>query len=197
MELFRAIPSSQVAKAAKGLSHHSTMRLPSNVPYVVDNLWEWLRPENMPSRRRAIYASPSPALALANASSPLASGEHYVACRVIVEPGLLRVAQLTVRDAREHPDIRAVTRWVSAHRQVFTERDLAGKQQLAPLFMPGLMREELESLRQADSLVAEACQYFEEVSTFWEATMSPVVSSEGELFFELINSSGLYSLEPV
>ncbi|RSH68272.1 hypothetical protein EGV02_07595, partial [Stutzerimonas stutzeri] len=47
MELYRAIPASQVGRAEKDLRRHSTMRIPSNVPYVVDNLWESLRPKNM------------------------------------------------------------------------------------------------------------------------------------------------------
>jgi len=45
MELYRAIPASQVGRAEKDLRRHSTMRIPSNVPYVVDNLWESLRPK--------------------------------------------------------------------------------------------------------------------------------------------------------
>lgn len=109
------------------------MRIPSNVPYVVDNLWEWLRPEDMPSRRHAIYASPTPELALANASAALAPGEIYVACRVIVAPAHIRVAQLAVRDAREHPDIRTVSRWVSSHRQSLIELGPINKQQANPL----------------------------------------------------------------
>lgn len=197
MELFRAIPSGQVEKAGKGQRRHSTMRIPSNVPYMVDNLWEWLRPEDMPSRRHAIYASPSPELALANASAPLTAGESYVACRVIVAPEHIRVAQLPVRDAREHPDIRAVARWVGSRGQSLIELDLTKKQQVAPLFMPGLVRDEVELLRHTDSLAAEACHYTREVSTFWTTATTPITSSEGELFFELIDSSITYWLEPV
>ena len=76
MELFRAIPSSQLVAAEKGFRRQSTIRVPSNVPYVVDNLWESLRPKNMPSRRHAIYASPTPELALQNASAQLADGDE-------------------------------------------------------------------------------------------------------------------------
>lgn len=197
MELFRAIPSGQVEKAGKGQRRHSTMRIPSNVPYVVDNLWEWLRPEDMPSRRHAIYASPTPELALANASAALAPGEIYVACRVIVAPAHIRVAQLAVRDAREHPDIRTVSRWVSSHGQSLIELGPINKQQVAPLFMPGLVREEVERLRHSDSLVDEVCFHLREASTFWRTATPPTASAEGELFFELIDSTVTYQLEPV
>lgn len=110
MELFRAIPSSQLAGVEKGLRRHATMRIPSNVPYVVDNLWESLRPKNMPSRRHAIYASPTPELALQNTSAPLADGDEYVACRVVVEPQKIRIAQLQVTDARYHSEIRLISK---------------------------------------------------------------------------------------
>jgi len=197
MELFRAIPSSQIEKARKGVSRHSTVRIPSNVPYIVDNLWEWLRPENMPSRRHAIYASPTAKLALANASAPLGDDEQYIACRVIVEPEHVRIAQLTVRDAREHKDIKAVARWVSGHGQAIVALEAFQKQQMAQLFMPGLGRDELESLRRTDSLVGQVCDYISQASTFWNTAAKLVPSSEGELFFEIADPSFTYRLEPV
>lgn len=197
MELFRAIPSNQIAKARDGLRRHASARVPSNVPYVVDNLWEWLRPLSMPSRRHAIYASPTPESALANASAPLNAGEHYIACRVIVDPGHIRIAQLPVRDAREHPDIRAVARWVSRNGDAFTALGVTEKQQVGLLFMPGLKRDELEGLLLMSPLVEQLCSYVRETSTFWSAASTPSEVSEGELFFELIDQFVTYRLEPV
>ena len=197
MELFRAIPSNHIAKARDGLRRHASARVPSNVPYVVDNLWEWLRPLGMPSRRHAIYASPTPEMALANASSPLDEGEQYIACRVIVDPSQVKIAQLSVRDAREHPDIREIARWVSRNGNVFTGLGGTEKQQVAPLFMPGLRREELEDLLHKDSLVAELCCALSQASPFWKAELKPVADSDGELFFELIDQLVTYRLEPV
>jgi hypothetical protein len=115
MELFRAIPSSRLADADKGFRGHSTIRIPSNAPYVVDNLWEFLRPKSMPSRRHAIYASPTPEFALQNASAALSDGDEYVACRVVVDPQKIRIAQLQVTDARYHSDIRLIGKWVYKH----------------------------------------------------------------------------------
>jgi len=53
-ELYRAI-----AGAASGeiMQPHETCRVPKNVPYVVDNLWAWARPEGYADRRHCAYAS--------------------------------------------------------------------------------------------------------------------------------------------
>lgn len=136
MQLFRAIPASRLAEAAIGIGRQSTVRVPSNVPYVVDNLWESLRPKHMPSRRHAIYASPTVELALRNASAALRQGDEYVACRVIVDPDHIRVAHLQVKDAREHSDIRLISQWVSKYGHALAELPMAAKHKLAPLFMP-------------------------------------------------------------
>ncbi len=94
IDLFRALPESRLAQTTDGYKRQTTLRIPSNFPYFVDNIWEWLRPAPMPSRRHAVYASPTPELALENASAPLAEGDRYVAYRVIVESHEIRVAQL-------------------------------------------------------------------------------------------------------
>ncbi|UTH37665.1 hypothetical protein NLY39_05780 [Pseudomonas sp. KHPS1] len=197
MELFRAIPFSQLAAAEKGLRRHATMRIPSNVPYVVDNLWESIRPKNMPSRRHAIYASPTPELALQNASAPLADGEEYVACRVVVEQQKIRIAQLQVTDARYHSDIRLISKWISQHGQELAELSLEQKQKLAPLFMPGLHRRELTELWNTHPLVAALCAYVGQHSSFWSSASDTPQSSDGELFFELIDDADTYRLEAI
>ncbi|CAN7254767.1 hypothetical protein LJR071_001048 [Pseudomonas sp. LjRoot71] len=197
MELFRAIPSSQLVAAEKGFRRQSTIRVPSNVPYVVDNLWESLRPKNMPSRRHAIYASPTPELALQNASAQLADGDEYVACRVVVEPQKIRIAQLQVTDARYHSDIRLIGKWISQHGQELAELSLDQKQKLAPLFMPGLHRRELTELWKAHPLVAALCTYARQHSSFWSSASDKPQSSDGELFFELVGDTDTYRLEVI
>lgn len=103
---------------------------------------------------------------------------------MVVDPNQIQVAHLTVSDAREHPDIRLIGRWVSAHGQAFADLALAQKQLLAPLFMPGLCREELEILHHADSLIADICEYARQASTFWTSAQAEIGGSDGELFFE-------------
>ncbi|THG72201.1 hypothetical protein E5198_17235 [Pseudomonas sp. A-1] len=195
-ELFRAVPESRLAEANDGYQRQSTLRIPSNVPYVVDNIWEWLRPASMPSRRHAVYASPTPELALENASAPLADGDRYVACRVIVGADEIRVAQLEVSDARNHTDIRMITRWLSLHSRELTEKPLADRQRLALLFSPGLRQDELETLRQQSPLIEQLCTHVQQHSTLWRTAYSVPNATTGELFFELLGSAS-YRLEPI
>lgn len=197
MQLFRAIPSSRLAEAKLGLRRQSTVRVPRNVPYVVDNLWESLRPKNMPSRRHAIYASPTADLALQNASAPLVDGDEYVACRVVVDTREIRVAQLQVKDARYHSDIHLISNWVGQRGQVFADLSSNQKQTVAQLFLPGLNRNELTSLWSKDPLVAELCSYAREHLTFWSSACSAPKASDGELFFELLGDSQNYRLEAI
>lgn len=197
MELFRAIPSSQLAAAEKGFRRRSTMRIPNNVPYVVDNLWESLRPKNMPSRRYAIYASSTPELALQNASAPLPEDDEYVACKVVVDAQNIRVAQLQVTDARYHSDIRLISTWISQHGKELAELSPDNKQKIAPLFMPGLHRREMAELWNAHSLVAELCSYVRQHSSFWPSASGTSQFSDGELFFELLGDTNIYRLEVI
>ncbi|VVP71079.1 hypothetical protein PS918_01124 [Pseudomonas fluorescens] len=196
VELFRAIPESKLAESSEGYRRQSTLRIPSNVPYVVDNLWEWLRPDSMPSRRHAVYASGTPELALENASAPLANGDCYVACRVVVGANEIRVAQLQVSDARNHEDIRMISRWLSRHSREFTEISLAERQVLALLFSPGLRQKELEELRQQSQLIQNLCAHVQEHSTLWPTASTAPNATSGELFFELLGSA-LYRLAPL
>jgi hypothetical protein len=196
IELFRAVPKSKLAKSAEGYRRQSTLRIPSNVPFVVDNLWEWLRPDSMPSRRHAIYASATPELALENASATLADGDYYVACRVIVDPNEIRVAQLHMSDARHHEDVRMISRWISSHSQEFTEIQLAERQALALLFSPALRQHELEELRQQSPLIQQLCAYVQEQSTFWPTAFTEPNGTSGELFFEL-QGFAFYRLDPL
>ena len=127
--LFRAETASRF-RPGTAQTRRDGVRLPVNVPYVVDNLWEHLRPETMPSRRHAVYASPTPQQAL---------GSGTKADLVVSElcfSGEIKLAQLQVADATDHPDIRAIGKamqgWIDAFAAAGGERDA-----LAPLFLPG------------------------------------------------------------
>lgn len=163
MDLFRAVPESRLSDAP--YLRQATTRIPGNIPYVVDNLWEWLRPEQMPSLRHAVYASPTAELALNNASAHRHADERYIACRVVVDPEVIRVAHLQVRDAREHSDIRMVSKWLSQNSRVLTEVSLVESRP----FLPGLLRSELEQLRQANPWVQQCCEHLQQHSTFWQS----------------------------
>jgi hypothetical protein len=47
--IYRAVSKTKEVKN-KLFVPHSTMRPPGNVPYIVDNLWEWARPRCLSSK---------------------------------------------------------------------------------------------------------------------------------------------------
>jgi len=93
---------------------YDTRRMPGNVPYLVDNLWAWTRPDGYPDRRASAYASPS-----ADQAIESAGGDDVVAYRVVFD-GEHNLAQLgdprdkgfDRSDARYHPDCRALKKLV-------------------------------------------------------------------------------------
>ncbi|MFK4132340.1 hypothetical protein ACI2KR_08605 [Pseudomonas luteola] len=198
MKMFRAVPIEQVTKAHEQVYRRSTIRLPSNIPYGVDNLWELIRPDAMPSRRFAIYASPTPELALANASAGHKTRDEYVACEVIVNRDDISVAHLVVSDARYHPDIKMFSRLVSKYADDLSPTSLNEqmRQKAGLLWMPGAFPNEIYNLLDIPvirKLVAE----FKEASTFWQDASNAPCSSDGEMFFELRHPTSFYTLRPL
>jgi len=63
MKIFRSIKVKN-GQWKKDHQYRDTMRPPGNIPYIVDNLWEWQRPDEYPNRRFSAYGSPNQSLAL-------------------------------------------------------------------------------------------------------------------------------------
>lgn len=188
--LYRALPAAGFRDGALK-PHLVTRRVPSNVPCVVDNLWEWLRPQNYPSRRHAAYASPTPELALQGASVRPSQRSQYVVARVRF-PGRFAMVQLTVADARFHPDVKALPRvllellggasWIAA--------PLETKRVAAPLYAPALAREETEAVLDELPDASRVKEALRTASRFWTDAQwltdqdGTLHHPEGELFFE-------------
>lgn len=123
-----------------------TRRVPKNIPYLIDNLWEYLRPVTMPSRRHVLLASPSPEQARDSGSPTMPGGRLY---RVTLPRGGT-ICQIPQNDAKHHPD-------VSNHRRInevllaalggqeFIDGDLARKS-VFPLWSPCLLKDEVASI---------------------------------------------------
>lgn len=193
ISLYRAVPRENFDPEKRYLPIVSSKRIPGNVPYLVDNLWEWLRPDNMPSRRHSVYASPTPVLALANAS---AGDNEFIACRVEVDVTKIRIAHLNVEDARYHPDIKRVSRLISLMSPMFSGLSIEKQRDMGILFMPGLSRETLNQLRTSVPEVNDICAQFASFSTFWKDASLDVGEHNGELFFEL-DENAYYKLKVV
>lgn len=191
MNLYRAVSRSSFVADKKHYGFVNSIRIPKNVPYVVDNLWEWLRPDHMPSRRYAIYASPSIELALWNAS---AGDGDFVACKINFDRSKVKVAQLMVEDARNHPDIRLLSNIISGYGSVMANASFEKRRDIGILFTPGISREDLNLLRTSVIEVNEICREFAQKSTFWNEAAMDIFEHSGEVFFELLDGS-FYTLE--
>lgn len=196
LKLLRAIPASQ-HNPEKKYERRETRRPPSNIPYVVDNIWEWLRPEHMPNRRHAAYANLTAENALKNATSRLEKGDIYQVYKVEFSGKGLKLARLNVEDAKHHTDIRLIQNIViKALDKILQSTDLEQKQLISPLFFPCLTKDELKQLQDQSTDVAGIFDKCNEESTFWKsANFDPDSSDDGELFFELTDMSTYYYLK--
>lgn len=195
-DLYRAIPSRRFRDVWE--KRRPTPRIPSNVPYLVDNVWERLRPEHMPSRRHAVYASPSPEIALRCASTSLEVGDRHAVYRVEFANEKVAVAQLQIEDARKHPDIAVLLETL--------ERAMSGlgygpapesRGPFAALFEPALGADAVAALCEEVPEVAELFTRLGKVSTFWSSASNAIAAdSFGEVFFEL-GEGNAYRLVPI
>jgi len=180
-----------------------TLRMPGNVPYLVDNLWAWARPDGYPDRRRSAYASPDKDLAVESAG-----GNGVIPFRVVFQ-GDYVLAQLTPntgyakyeedlkyhRDARYHPDCRELKREIrrvmDGDMDTFSwaNQPLERKDPAARLFLPCLTAEQVEDVIQSvDALRAARTRIYEAASRYWKdmklITGSELDNDTGELVFE-------------
>ena len=192
MRFFRAVPTAQYMPG-EALRRYPGRRLPSNIPYMVDNLWEFTRPAERPSRRHAVYASPSPELALTYAVAGGAERSGYIACEMKFqkEPTFI---QLSVEDAKLHPDILVLQQCVNRKLSSWSALAVDHKIALAPLFLPGVTRPELLDAMSASELLTELVREAANRVTFWWP--QGAVKDTGELFFE-IDEDNAYTLAPV
>jgi hypothetical protein len=101
--IYRVMRLSQAQSVPLSVTSATTSRAPGNVPYFVDNIWEWLRPEHMPSRRKAAFASPTPELAAMGANGSVDDAwqvelsENQKAVQITRDP--------CPEDARFHGDV--------------------------------------------------------------------------------------------
>lgn len=191
MEMYRAVRVDGF-DANKVYTWRPGARLPGNVPYLIDNLWELARPPERPSRRAGVYASPTPALALASATAGNLARREYVACRVKLN-GTPKVFQLSESDARYHPDLKNLQRLVHAALDDWSTRSLVAKLALAPLFLPGITRIELEEAMAGNSTLCDLTERLVAAGTMWND--APNIA-EGEIIFELAQGD-TYTLEAV
>lgn len=178
MKLYRAILKTDYIENHEYVGHQ-TKRSPSNVPYFIDNIWEYFRPSHFPSRRHAIYASPNAQSALESASSGR-NRDDYIVCEIIVPQGV-RVAHLSVSDAKYHQDIKVLQKAIMKLLD-FNDLALEEKMQYGALFLPCVDAKEIQNNVHLVSLIEKV----RHLSTFWQdSSINIDEDGLGELFFEL------------
>lgn len=184
------------------LEPQHTARWPSNVPTVVDNLWEWYRVRhhgNYPSRRYAVYALPGQDLVKKHCSRD--SG--LVVRRVILHDSF-KLCQVRDRDdSKNHPDCQRLQSEIRKHLAVdglVTDKGwnstatVQAKQDIGRLWIPALTYEEIEAICAESPAVRRLLHAVEPKITYWndcvfidENAAEPRDAGRfgnGEIFFE-------------
>jgi len=182
---------------------YPTMRPPGNVPYIVDNLWEWKRPDEFPNRRFSAFASPTPELAIEAVGGN--SNVYKVEFNgVIKKTGLCQVVPSNKirnpEDSKFHPECKVLKKLlIKKLGHNWFGKDISEKQKIASLWMPCLKKEEVEvlfqsaeELRRIRDEIYDSIQYWNDVVLFENTDNVP--DHKGELFFEYLNG---YYLRPL
>jgi len=181
MKIYRSI-NGEVSSKKLNL-YLTTSRLPSNVPYLVANLWEWKRPEKLPSRRYSVYASPQ--AQLAQELGGCGNGTVY---QVKFE-GNVKVAQIKHEDSRYHPECRSLIKILTQHlQQSWVDSPIETKNKAGRLWMPCLSKTEIETifndtdtLKEIKTVVWNSIKYWEDARLL---AREETLSNTGEIFFE-------------
>jgi hypothetical protein len=190
LQVYRAV--SPEAFSGERIPYRNTRRPPGNVPYLVDNLWEWARPEEYPNRRFAAFASPTPELACK------AVGPGSRAYRVEFA-GSYRLCQVKgYEDSKDHPEVKTLRRllfqkfgrgWPSEPLHHKVNPDGSGCAGVGRLFIPCLTKDEVEQIFQENALLRNIRDEIHHAIRYWDVVrlLQPseaVPDPRGEIFFE-------------
>lgn len=166
-----------------------TMRKPGNVPFIVDNLWEWSRPQGMPSRRLSVYASPTPKLALELGGA--VNGQIFT-----VHPVGATTVQIPWRDAKFSPEADSSSpaflgRFIAnMFDQQWIDSPAYAKLPEALLWSPCLKKDEVENIIHRSQYLARRADEIRNNIRFWNNAVLHDLNEEnwrfvnGEIFFE-------------
>ncbi len=165
--------------------YRNTMRPPGNVPYVVDNLWEWKRPEKYPCRRFSVYASPQKSIA--EKLGPYDGTVYRVKFK-----GKYKLCQVQgYKDSKDHPDCKKLKElWKFKNfEQDWLDGKLKDKEETGKLWIPCLSRNEMNYLFGSNEKLREIRDEVYNAITYWNDVVliknnMPLPDPTGELFFE-------------
>lgn len=183
--IFRSVSTKRPVVTNELIPYRDSMRPPDNVPYVVDNLWEWKRPEEYPNRRFSVFASPQPHLAL---ESDPENGKIF---KVELQ-GQFKLCQLTkYTDARYHPDCKKEfrRRLIKLLGEKWPDAPMNEKEEVGRIFLPCLTKGEMEELFQCNKKLQEIRDQLYDAITYWSdvkilSNAREIPDDRGEIFFE-------------
>jgi len=182
--IFRSVLLTDDVAPDKLLRPDAIPRPPVSVPNVVDNLWEWARPERFPSRRVAVFGSPSRELAAEHGPE---GGRVYA----VEFSGDVTICQVRgYRNSKNHPEcVRLPIFLYERLGGTFLAAAMERKADAGRLWLPCLTKADVERLLAEsselrglrDALLGEV-RYWDDVVLLDGS--SPLIHPEDELFFD-------------
>jgi len=154
-----------------------TRRPPSNVPYVVDNLWSWTRPEAYPDRRKSKFASPRPEQALRSRGLNESRLDCAFRLEFVGDPTIAQLRGVEAakehpdNDAREHPDrkdLRSPLFEQLGGKFDWSSKPLGQKRPISELFQPCLTAGEVDRIFDASEELRSHKDEIRRAVTYWE-----------------------------
>lgn len=174
--------------------YRKTRRPPVNVPYVVDNLWEWVRPEGYPNRRYSAYASPAGEIALklvGNDTRPylVEFNGNYLLCQVKDH-----------EDSKDHTECKQIRKLLLDKIGIlWASENLQTKESIGRLFIPCLTKEDVDKIFQENDLLRKYKDDLRQAIKYWDNVylINPgeeIPDPVGEIFFEAFDGYYLREL---
>ena len=193
-KIFRSVKK-KPDTTTKFRTYKNTMRRPGNVPYVIDNLWEWKRPKRYPNRRYSVFASPQPNLAIA--SGPKGGTVYRVKFK-----GKYRLCQLEgYSDSKDHQECKLLRKLLfDLFGQEWIDGKLTYKQEFGKLWIPCLSKDDMNHLFGANEKLRELRDEIYNSINYWDDVVlikdgKPIPDEKGELFFEPLEGYWLREME--
>lgn len=190
--IFRAVLATTDIKQLQ--KYRQTMRPPGNVAYIINNLWEWKRPESYPNRRYSVFASPSVDRALQSAE------KNAIAYKVSII-GNYKMCQLKdIEDSKYHPDCKKLRKLLFKKLgQQWIDGGLDSKSDAGRLWMPCLRKEEVDALFEKIDVLKKIRREIYNAITYWDDVLlvkpgEPLSDHKGEIFFEAFDGYRLLPL---
>lgn len=171
------------------------MRCPRNVPYIVDNLWEWKRPAAFPNRRFSAFASPRQCLA--KEEGPVGGTVFFV-----IFKNRVKLCQLTgTKDSKYHRDINLLNKLMSSIiEQLSLKEKTSYEKELKRLWTPCLTKTDIDKLFKKIEILKAIRDEIYNAITYWDDAIlirdvNNIPDEKGEIFFEAVDGYYLRNLE--